>query len=126
MPWSDNKAIGDDKEVNISFRPDRSIPERCLGQVMGEFYKYFTAKFKHDIPDRAANIRLGTSKPKGILFAAEGEDISNLVLIKFHHDRNFTVEIDPLGLANFGYGEKDAQQAVEAVRRSVASFSITI
>ena len=93
---------------------------------MGEFYKYFYAKLKHDMPERFANIRLGTSKPKGILFAAEGEDPTNLVLIKYHHDRCFTVELCQTGFAHFGYNEKDMQQALEAVRRSVASYSISI
>ena len=93
---------------------------------MGEFYKYFTAKFKQDMPERFASMRLGTSKPKGILFVAEGEDATNLALIKYHHDRHFTVELCQTGLAHFGYGEKDLQQALEAVRKAAAGYSITI
>ena len=124
--WTDPKGMGDDADIRIHFKADRSLPERQLGQVMGEFFQRVGTLIRDKNPEKKDSVKILSSKPKGIVFASDGDDIITLATAQYTGEGSFTLKAESSGMQHFHITPAEAEALISATRTALAARSVSI
>ena len=122
--WTD--PLDSDANTNkhvMNFWADRSLPDRQLGQVMG----VFLARVQHLIHHRFdPDVKILCSKPKGVIFAVQGDHVVELAKAVCNPDGNFVLTPLREGLARFRIASDDVDTLMLVVKKELALKRILI
>ena len=126
VSWIDPRRANEDDVVPIYFKPDRSLPERLLGQVMGSFYGQIMELLKRKDAERFKKITMHTSPPKGIVFAVENGEAYPLATAKYVADKQFELQAEAEGIAHFGITLEEARSIISSTRTVMAAKAVKL
>jgi len=117
--WQDPR---DGTRKEIRFRPDRTIGERMTTGALSVMYTPVKDLIMHK-GKWTADMRMGTTGPKGSLFVITEADITKLFMVKTWMAAGEThqeITFDSQGIRSFGITEEEANGIIDSARASIA------